>query len=309
MNRHVILAAVLAAASLASPALAADLPVKARYVAPVPVQDWSGVYVGIEGGYGWGHQSVNAVSPGECFDNCFIPVEIGALLIIDGAFINGGDPAFFPDVGVPSHKQRGWLFGGFAGVQKQWGGWVLGIEGDFDGANIKGSATSSATSLFDIASSSSAEPCTNCLALTQTNSIESKIDMLGSLRGKVGFALAPNWLIYGTGGLAFAHVKNAFTNSETVVDTSGIIGNSTFFSDSYSGGGTMLGWAAGAGIDWKFPLSPGSAVVFGVEYLHYQFPTHTITLNDNLVFNTVSLNTEERIDTVKARLSYLFSIH
>ena len=71
----------------------------------------------------------------------------------------------------------------------------------------------------------------------------------------------------------------------------------------------MLGWAVGAGVDWKFPISAGSAVVFGVEYLHYQFPTHTITLNDNLVFDTISLNTEGRIDTVKARLSFLFSIH
>src|SRR5580765_2771753 len=123
MNRHVILAAVLTAASLASPALAADLPVKApvRYVAPVPVQDWSGVYVGIEGGYGWGHQSVNAVSPGECFDNCLLPVAVESGEIIPtGSIINDGEPTFFPDVAVPSHHQRGWLFGGFAGVQKQW---------------------------------------------------------------------------------------------------------------------------------------------------------------------------------------------
>src|SRR5690242_13927264 len=120
MKRRVILAAVLAAASLASPVLAADLPVKARYVAPVPVQDWSGVQVGIEGGYGWGHQSVDAVSPGECFANCnTLIVEETGSIIPSGSIINENNPTFFPDVAVPSHSQRGWLFGGFAGVQKQ----------------------------------------------------------------------------------------------------------------------------------------------------------------------------------------------
>jgi hypothetical protein len=71
----------------------------------------------------------------------------------------------------------------------------------------------------------------------------------------------------------------------------------------------MLGWAAGAGVDWKFPIDPGSAFVFGVEYLHYEFPQHTITLTDNFIFDTAVFNTKERIDTVKGRISYLFSIH
>src|ERR1700716_2395760 len=46
-------------------ALAADLPVKAPRLAaaPVPYADWSGVYVGIEGGYGWGKQDADAKFP------------------------------------------------------------------------------------------------------------------------------------------------------------------------------------------------------------------------------------------------------
>jgi hypothetical protein len=53
--------AIIAAAStiaLTQMASAADLPRKAPvYVPPPPVADWSGVYVALEGGYGWGHQS------------------------------------------------------------------------------------------------------------------------------------------------------------------------------------------------------------------------------------------------------------
>ena len=62
--------ALIAAAStiaLTQMASAADLPRKAPPImpAPVPVADWSGVYVGLEGGYGWGHQNLNAVIPGD----------------------------------------------------------------------------------------------------------------------------------------------------------------------------------------------------------------------------------------------------
>ncbi len=44
-------AAVLGISGAAS---AADLGVRAPIVAPVPVFSWSGVYIGIGGGTGWG---------------------------------------------------------------------------------------------------------------------------------------------------------------------------------------------------------------------------------------------------------------
>jgi len=37
------------------------------------------------------------------------------------------------------------LLGGFLGAQKQWGNWVLGVEGDIDGADIKGWGTANAS--------------------------------------------------------------------------------------------------------------------------------------------------------------------
>src|SRR5215472_11080711 len=53
---------VLAFAHMAS---AADILRKAPPPAPLPppIQDWFGVYVGIEGGYGWGHQSLSGNAP------------------------------------------------------------------------------------------------------------------------------------------------------------------------------------------------------------------------------------------------------
>jgi outer membrane immunogenic protein len=147
--------------------------------------------------------------------------------------------------------------------------------------------------------------------VTRTVTVDSKIDELGSVRGKVGCVLAPDWLIYGTGGLAFARVKTTVSLSERVQYVTWQEGPDTA---SASGGASMLGWAAGGGIHWKWPVDAGSAWVFGVEYLHYGFPANTITLADNSSGNTtpgwdITLNSKQSVDTIKGRISYLFSIH
>ena len=53
------LAALLVSTCLSAPAFAADLPVKAPRAAPPVVADWTGFYLGIHGGYGWGQTSVD----------------------------------------------------------------------------------------------------------------------------------------------------------------------------------------------------------------------------------------------------------
>jgi outer membrane immunogenic protein len=126
-----------ALAALIGPATAAESarPVyKQPVVAPPPVSDWSGIYVGLEGGYGWGEQSTNA-TPGDQFL---------ATILFAGSPATLTPPLFFPGV-VPSIRQNGWLFGGFFGAQRQWGNWVLGIEGDIDDADIKGSGLANAS--------------------------------------------------------------------------------------------------------------------------------------------------------------------
>jgi opacity protein-like surface antigen len=81
----------------------------------------------------------------------------------------------------------------------------------------------------------------------------------------------------------------------------------------------MFGWAAGAGVDWKFWHDAGSAWILGVEYLHYGFGDQTVTFQTTSPGtlakilgtggNTFAVTTTERVDTIKGRISYLFSIH
>ena len=82
----------------------------------------------------------------------------------------------------------------------------------------------------------------------------------------------------------------------------------------------MLGWTVGAGLDYKWQLDQGSAVIFGVEYLHYQFDEHSLAFGPSQLIGTACCfspvpqtftigNMTQTIDTIKGRISYLFSIH
>ena len=84
-------------------------------MAPVSVYNWTGLYVGINGGYAFGSQ--------------------------DPLSLISNDYSKF------SYSANGWLVGGTFGAQIQSGHALLGIEGDLDAANITGSKTAPVTKL------------------------------------------------------------------------------------------------------------------------------------------------------------------
>jgi opacity protein-like surface antigen len=316
MRRHVFTLLTGAAIGLlASQASAADLG--AVYKAPpLPpsVQDWSGVYVGVEGGWGWGKQDFNpAFDP--FFDNKF-------------SSSNPHFSIFDPTIG--SISQSGGVAGAFAGVQKQWGSVVLGAEISVDWADIKGSDTVSNLQTFCLSSScvlTNKKPgiqVFRTLTVNQSQTIDSKIDELAYAGPKVGWAFGPNWMIYATGGAAWAHKEDdgsalqqdtfsTFTNTCGPTNCVLKVGSRTFTPLDFNStaGATMFGYAVGGGLDYKWQIDPGSAVVFGVQYLHYGFGNNTLVLADNQFGsgNAFGINTKESVDVIKGRISYFFSIH
>ena len=141
----VSLASAVALFATAGFAAAADLPVKARPYVSAPAFSWTGIYVGANVGYAWGRTTGTA--------------GIAA-----------------PAVG--HFDINGWQAGGQIGGNYQIQNWVLGIEADYQWADIDGSATVG--------------------AVTDTARVRS----YGTLRGRVGYAW-DRWMVYGTGGWAF----------------------------------------------------------------------------------------------------------
>jgi outer membrane immunogenic protein len=98
--KNLLIAGIAAIAAVGSPALAADMPIKAPPPPVVAAYDWTGFYVGVEGGVA--HSRVGVENP---------------------AF-----PAFGQQFGVNSG-----LFGGIAGAQVQFNRVVLGVEANWAG--------------------------------------------------------------------------------------------------------------------------------------------------------------------------------
>lgn len=134
-----------------------------------PVTNWTGPYLGLSGGYGWGHS--DQTDPGFQLP----PAGGGPPVIIEG------DGSF---------SLTGGVFGGGAGMNWQYGPWVYGLEGDYSWADISGSSN-------------------GCGAAFIPHTCSTKLESLGTVRGRIGYIVGwqSNWLLYATGGLAVGELQ------------------------------------------------------------------------------------------------------
>ena len=200
------------------------------------------------------------------------------------------DPAFVSNsplllaVAPPEASPKGGVFGGQVGYNWQWGPAVGGLELDFSGADIK------ETSTFFI-------PIPILTRFTFTR--EAKIDELASVRGRLGYLLFPNLLLYGTAGVGWGHSQ---LNTTQLDNISGTLVSSTSFSNE-------IGWVAGAGGEWKF----WDHWLLRGEWLHYDFSWHNDNATPNFFFPgvitppfAILVNTRNKVDVARAALSYKF---
>jgi outer membrane immunogenic protein len=222
MRRNTL--AALAAAGLAlgtvQVASAADLA-RPVYKAPAPVvvaYNWTGLYGGLNIGYGWGE------------------AQFG---------------------GFGNIKPAGVFGGGQIGYNWQGAGspWVVGVEVDSVFANLKDDASDG------------------------VDSVSSKLDYFGTLRGRIGYAF-DRALVYGTGGLAWGH--NKVTAAEVGLG-------------SVSESKNHVGWTVGAGLEWAL-VNNWTAKV---EYLY-------VDLGSKNYFGAAGADVDVTAHTAKLGVNYRF---
>jgi outer membrane immunogenic protein len=250
---------VVIASLLSTGAFAADLAPRPYTKAPVmvdPGYNWTGFYVGLNGGYSWGSANTS-IAP---FAGIF-PVTAFA----------------------PFHqKVDGGLAGGQIGYNWQVDRtWVLGLEADMQWTGEK-SSTSLMTvgpryGAFPNGLPNALGPDFNAIA-SQTAALSYNLQWFATFRGRAGVLVDPQTLLYGTGGLAVGDFKyTAQTTTSVQVFTPGLAGTTPFGAPlvlagaAASSSDTRVGWTVGAGIERKFsPNWSGK-----LEYLYMDFGTKT----------------------------------
>jgi outer membrane immunogenic protein len=257
-----ILLAGIAFVALVAPAAAADMPVKAP---PVPIDIWTGGYVGANVGYSWGDDTINSIgNPGNCSST-----GAGCAPGAAPVSVAMAQAASFQT----SIDRSGVIYGGQAGhnwlVNNCAWTWncVLGIEVDFQGVSDSHSIT--VTNGAPIAGFPA-----NSIA--QTATFSERIDTLGTVRGRAGVLWGPNTLIYGTGGVAFAHVTASDIYNQNLL---GPVGGGTgpYFAAG-SASQELFGPTIGGGIEWKWTAN----LSVKAEYLYADL--YSLTVNNNLLF-------------------------
>lgn len=165
-----------------------------------PPFSWTGLYVGVNGGYSWGR--ADATLSGVVVNEISLEEAVS-----DRAQVNG------------------WLGGGQIGYSWQSKGWVFGVEADFQWTGEDGDVSA----------------CVDLISVCGKARYE--LDWFGTVRGRVGYLVFPDTLLYFTGGLAYGRVNADFSLHPAL--------GTTPASDS----ATKTGWVVGGGLEWALDRS------------------------------------------------------
>ena len=267
---------------IVSPALAAAQSAPPVFIPPpIPAFSWNGFYAGAQGGYAFGKDNTNSTAVtrgrkapvggegggGGNFNNLAVrsnAVAAPAAAVASVARAGGttftnisSDPSGVVGGGhVGYNLAASQLFGGVLGTSA-----ILGIEGDAEGLD------DSTTTYFGSSFS------------------KVKSDLQGSIRGRLGFGF-DRFLVYGTGGAAFADFKTTYSLNNVAFPTFDA---------------TRVGYTVGGGVAYAFT----SNWAVNVEYRYSDFGSFENTYARGLT--SVVVRHRETTQRIEGGISYFFT--
>jgi outer membrane immunogenic protein len=210
-----------------------------------PSRPWSGFYLGLHGGGGWSGS--------------------------DLSFPEANFYSTVPNQGYSSSAD-GWVFGGHAGYNFQFGSLVFGPEVSYSGMTLKDYQTGGVDPNFP------------------ADAYRTRVEDLLTVTGRLGFAINRDWLVYARGGWARAEVSVDALSGPPVPNVG-------------AQWKTHLdGWTAGGGIEYKV----GKYGVLGLEYSYVKLDNETVS--SKFGPGSIALNMNDTdIQTVQARFSILLN--
>src|SRR5262245_26374214 len=322
---------VISTLALLQPAAADETQVKRQRAAPervvqraAPAQqgaNWSGGQVG-------GSNGVSSVN------NTF--VDPGAFVCPSGSTF--GSNCFETPFQFSGHKAS-YTIGPFVGYRLQFGGWVVGLEGDWSWKNSESSLSQNSSSAIAVSTTtfSGFNSFGSPIFVTSTNnylrtdsfagSVKQKSD--SSIRARVGWLVTPSSLLYVTGGVAFAEISGSFAYTGTLFNcgsnaaisfsscagssSSPLLSTATATTGAVTWNDTRVGSTVGAG--WEQELFPGWK--WRAEYRWTDFGEYTKTFGiatsctspssspcTSTPSSSVSINLKESFHTFRVGLAF-----
>jgi outer membrane immunogenic protein len=252
MKIRMALALAAALVTTTTTGQAADLAVKAPMLSPTPVWSWTGFYAGVHVGAGWG------TSESTLTRFATIPPVIPPV------------PLNFP---FSQNSKSGFLGGVQAGYNWQSGWAVFGVQGDFAGMDVNGTA-----------------PCLVLLACTSNSK------WLATVSGRLGAVVLDRGLVYVKGG-------GAWLNTDHIVTTPGF--GAVPATTLTSVNSTAWGWMLGFGTEWMITRNWTAFV----EYNYIDFQKKNEAFNIAVAPGAalvVNADLKNKMSIAKAGVNYKF---